>query len=77
VMPPARRCFVPRLAGPGAVAAAVAVVAFSLDALVHWLRVVLGWEVARNAILVPIWASVIALAIAATLVFMLRREMRA
>jgi hypothetical protein len=55
---------------------AVAVVVFSLVALVQLLRVVLGWEVTVNGIVIPIWASVIACVVAATLAFMLRREMR-
>jgi hypothetical protein len=53
---------------------AVAVFVFSLVALLQLLRVTLGWEVAVNGILIPIWASVIACVVAATLAFMLWRE---
>jgi hypothetical protein len=53
---------------------AVAVFVFSLVALVQLLRVTLGWEVTVNGILIPIWASVIACVVAATLAFMLWRE---
>jgi hypothetical protein len=54
----------------------VAVFVFSLVALFQLLRVSLGWEVTVNGILIPFWASLIACAVAATLAFMLRREMR-
>jgi len=53
----------------------IAIVVFSLVALVQLLRVVLGWDVTVNGILISVWASVIACVIAATLAFMLRREM--
>lgn len=54
----------------------VAVIVFSLIALLQLLRAVLGWEVTVNGISIPIWASVIAFAVAATLAVMLRREAR-
>ena len=54
----------------------IAVVVFSLVALVQMVRVVLGWEVTVNGIPIPLWASVIACIVAATLAFMLRREAR-
>ena len=52
----------------------VAVVVFSLVALLQLLRVALGWEVTVNGILIPLWASVIACVVAATLAVMLWRE---
>ena len=55
---------------------AVAVVVFSLVALLQLLRVALGWEVTVNGILIPLWASVVACVVAATLAFMLSREAR-
>jgi hypothetical protein len=54
----------------------VAVVVFSLVALLQLLRVVLAWEITVNGFLIPLWASVIACVIAATLAFMLSREAR-
>lgn len=54
----------------------VAVVIFSIVALLQLLRVALGWEVTVNGFHVPLWASVIAFAVAATLAFMLSREAR-
>jgi len=54
----------------------IAVVVFVLVALVQLLRVALGWEITVNGILIPVWASVVACVIAATLAFKLRREMR-
>ena len=55
---------------------AIAVVVFSLVALLQLLRVALGWDVTVNGILIPLWASVIACIVAATLAFMLSREAR-
>ena len=55
----------------------VAIVVFSLVALLQLLRVAMGWEVTVNGFLIPFWASVIACVIAATLAFMLWRETRA
>ena len=54
----------------------IAVIVFSLVALLQLLRVVLGWDVTINGILIPPWASVIACVVAATLAYMLRRESR-
>ena len=54
----------------------IAVVVFSLVALAQLLRVAMGWDVTVNGILIPVWASVVACVIAATLAFKLRREMR-
>ena len=54
----------------------VAVVVFSLVALLQFLRVALGWDVTVNGILIPSWASVIACVVAATLAFMVWRETR-
>jgi hypothetical protein len=55
----------------------VAVVVFSLVALLQLLRVALGWEVTVNGLFIPPWASVIACVVAATLAVMLWRESRA
>jgi len=55
----------------------VAVLVFSVIALVQLTRVALGWEVTVNGIVIPYWASVIAFAVATLLAFMLRREARA
>ncbi len=54
----------------------VAVVVFSLVALLQLLRVVLAWEITVNGFLIPLWASVIACVVAATLALMLLREAR-
>lgn len=54
----------------------IAIVVFALVALVQLLRIVLGWDITVNGILIPAWASAIACVIAATLAFKLRREMR-
>jgi hypothetical protein len=52
----------------------IAVFVFSLVALLQLLRVVLGWEVIVNGFSIPIWASVVAAAVAAALAAMLWRE---
>lgn len=52
----------------------IAVVVFSLVAVLQLLRVVLGWEVTVNGALIPLWASVIACLVAAALAFSLWRE---
>jgi hypothetical protein len=52
-------------------------VVFTLVALAQLLRVALGWEVRVDGFLIPLWASVIACLIAATLAVMVWRENRA
>ena len=54
----------------------VAVIVFTLVALLQLLRVALGWEVTVNGLSIPLWASVVAAVVAATLAFMLPRESR-
>ena len=54
----------------------IAVVVFSLIALLQLLRFVSGWEVTVNGITIPIWASAIAFVVAAGLAVMLWREAR-
>lgn len=55
---------------------AVAVVVFSVIALLQLLRVILAWEVTINGFAIPLWVSVIACVVAAMLAFMLPREAR-
>jgi len=45
----------------------IAVVVFSLVALLQLVRVIAGWEVTINGVAVPIWASVIACVVAGAL----------
>ena len=52
----------------------IAVVVFALVALLQLLRVIAGWEVVINGIAIPVWASVVAFVVAATLAVMLWRE---
>lgn len=54
----------------------IAVVVFSLIALLQLVRVVADWDVTVNGITIPIWASGIAFAVAAALAVMLWREAR-
>ena len=52
----------------------IAVILFSLIALLQLLRVILGWEVTVNGMIIPVWASGIAFVVAAALAGMLWRE---
>jgi hypothetical protein len=54
--------------------ATAALVIFALVAIVHLLRLLLGWSVTFNGTDIPMWVSVVALAIAAGLAFGLWRE---
>jgi len=54
----------------------VAVVVFTLVAVVHLLRILLGWEVTIQGAVVPMWVSYLGLIIAGGLAFLLWRESR-
>ena len=54
----------------------IAVVLFSLIALLQLLRFILGWEVMVNGVTVPVWVSGIAFVIAVGLAVMIWRETR-
>ncbi len=56
--------------------AALAVLVFSLVALLQLLRVFFGWQVTIDGWFIPLWASVIACLLAAALAFALWREAR-
>ena len=55
-------------------ATTAAIAVFTLVALAQLLRILMGWTVAVNGIVIPFWASAIACVIAATLAIMLWRE---
>jgi len=52
----------------------IAVVVFSLVALMHLFRLLFHWQVIVNNMIVPQWVSVPGLIIAGALAFMLTRE---
>ena len=54
--------------------ATIAVIVFTVVAVLQLLRVALGWEITVNGAHVPLWASVIAGLVAAVLAFSLWRE---
>ena len=54
----------------------IAVVLFSLIALLQLLRVLLGWEVTVNGMHIPLWASGVASVVATVLAAMVWRENR-
>jgi hypothetical protein len=51
-----------------------AIAIFSLVAVLHVLRLIFGWEVVINGLVMPMWASVVGLMIAGGLAVMLWRE---
>jgi hypothetical protein len=57
-------------------ATAVAAALLLVVAVVHALRLIYGWQVSVAERLVPMWASVVGLVIAATLAILLWREAR-
>ena len=54
----------------------LAIVIFTIVAMVHLLRILMGWEVLIQGTVVPMWASYLGLVIAGGLAFMLWRESR-
>lgn len=54
----------------------IAAVVFMLVALMHLLRLILGWSVMVNSVSIPLWMSVIACLVAASLAVMVWREAR-
>jgi hypothetical protein len=54
----------------------VAVMLFALMAFTHLLRLLLGWEVTVNGMVIPKWASGLGLVIAASLALTLWHEAR-
>ncbi len=54
----------------------IAAVILALVALLHLLRLFMYWEVTVNGLVIPMWASVLGLVIAAGLAVMLLREAR-
>ena len=54
----------------------IAVVLFALIALLHLIRLFVGWEVTLDGKIVPMWLSAAGFVIAGGLVLMLWREAR-
>jgi len=52
----------------------LAVAIFTIVAVVHLLRILLGWEVMIGGAMVPMWVSYLGLIIAGGLAFLLWRE---
>ncbi len=53
----------------------IAIIVFVLVSLLHLLRYFLGWEIIINAVVIPMWVSLLGFVIAGGLAFMLWREM--
>ena len=54
----------------------LAIVLFSLIAILQLLRFLVGWEIMVNGVTVPVWASGVAFVVAAGLAVMVWRERR-
>lgn len=54
----------------------IAVILFSLIAVIHLLRLFAGWQIIVIGFVIPVWWSVIGLVIAGGLALMLWREAR-
>ena len=54
----------------------LAIAIFTIVAIAHLLRILLGWEVIIQGTVVPMWASYLGLIIAGGLAFLLWRESR-
>jgi hypothetical protein len=55
---------------------AIAIVIFSLVAVLHVLRLIFGWEVVINGLVMPMWVSVVGIIVAGGLALMVWREAR-
>jgi hypothetical protein len=55
----------------------IAVILFTLIAVLHLLRLFAGWQIIVLGFVIPVWWSVIGLVIAGGLALMLWREARA
>jgi hypothetical protein len=53
---------------------AVAMTLFTLVAVMHLIRMILGWEVIVDGVTIPMWVSIFGFAIPGTLAFMFWRE---
>jgi len=54
----------------------IAIVVFSLVAVLHVLRLIFGWEVVINGLVMPMWVSVVGFIVAGGLAVMVWREAR-
>jgi hypothetical protein len=54
----------------------IATAIFALIAIMHLFRLILGWEVTVNAVIIPMWVSVLGLIVAVGLAWMLWLENR-
>ena len=54
----------------------LAIVIFTIVAVVHLLRILMGWEVIIQGAVVPMWASYLGLIVAGGLAVMVWRESR-
>jgi hypothetical protein len=55
----------------------IAIVVFSLVSILHLVRLILGWGILINGVIIPLWLSAVGFVIAGGLAAMLWRETRA
>jgi hypothetical protein len=55
----------------------IAILVFSLVSMVQLVRLILGWEILVNGVVIPVWLSGIGFIVAGGLAAMLWRENRA
>jgi hypothetical protein len=54
----------------------IATAIFALIAIMHLIRLILGWEVTVNAVIIPMWVGVLGLIVAVGLAWLLWLENR-
>ena len=52
----------------------IAAAIFALVALVHVIRIIQGWEVIVNGIIIPLWVSIVGAMITGALAILIWRE---
>ncbi len=52
----------------------IAVVVFSIIAVLHLLRLFFHWQITINGVIIPVWVSIPGFIITGVLAIMLRRE---
>ena len=52
----------------------IAIVIFSLVAVLHVLRLIFGWEAVINGLVMPMWVSVVGIIVAGGLALLVWRE---
>ena len=54
----------------------ITAVLFAIGAMIHLCRLLFGWKVMIAGVMLPLWASLVVIPVAAVFAFMLMREAR-